>query len=96
MTISDNTIKRLERSRAVVDRIVDSKVPTYGINTGKRNMTLYIVCVNLSRLNFLLLDFNAGFGLLSHTYISMEELRHLQVRTQYLLPFPKKIVMFTL
>ena len=33
--ISDNTIKRLERSRAVVDRIVDSKVPTYGINTGE-------------------------------------------------------------
>lgn len=34
MKISDNTIKRLERSRSVVDRIVDSKVPTYGINTG--------------------------------------------------------------
>lgn len=61
MTISDNTIKRLERSRAVVDRIVESKVPTYGINTGKRNTTLDIVCVNLSRLNFLLLEFQCRF-----------------------------------
>ena len=35
MVISPNTVQRLERSRAVVDRIVNSKVPTYGINTGE-------------------------------------------------------------
>jgi histidine ammonia-lyase len=32
--ISLETLKRLGESRAVVDRIVESRVPTYGINTG--------------------------------------------------------------
>lgn len=50
--VSEKTIARLERSRAVVDRIVDSEVPTYGINT--------------------------GFGLLSHTNVSLKELANLQ------------------
>lgn len=50
--VSDKTMARLQRSRDVVDRIVDSEVPTYGINT--------------------------GFGLLSHTNVSLSELSDLQ------------------
>ena len=52
IVVSEKTISRLQRSRAVVDRIVDSEVPTYGINT--------------------------GFGLLSHTNVSLRELADLQ------------------
>jgi len=34
LSISPETIQRLQQSRDIVDRIVESKVPTYGINTG--------------------------------------------------------------
>lgn len=34
IAVSASTVERLKRSRAVVDRIVASEVPSYGINTG--------------------------------------------------------------
>ncbi|CAM9247137.1 unnamed protein product, partial [Ectocarpus fasciculatus] len=34
MFVSEETVDRLMRSRAIVDKIVASEVPTYGINTG--------------------------------------------------------------
>ena len=34
ISVSQKTVDRLHRSRAIVDRIVASHVPTYGINTG--------------------------------------------------------------
>lgn len=34
MFVSEDTVDRLMRSRAIVDRIVASNTPTYGVNTG--------------------------------------------------------------
>lgn len=52
ITINSETAHRLQKSRDIVDTIVNSGVPTYGINT--------------------------GFGLLSHTNVSRDELTNLQ------------------
>lgn len=76
MYVSEETVDRLIRSRAIVDDIVDSEV-----KAAFRKM-IYMMGFKCDALQVPTYGINTGFGLMSHTNVPKEQLQQLQVHNQ--------------